>query len=140
MGLLRTWLARRRLRQVNLVETLDVRNAPVPPRYFPGDPWFCKEHDAVGDYAIGSSKWPGLSKLIEEMGEVQQVAGKIIATDGEVQHWDGTNLKERMELELGDLLAAIQFFATANTLSWHSINVQVESKLRLFHKWHEESK
>lgn len=28
------------------------------------------------DYAIGSKKWPGLTKLIEEAGEVLQVVGK----------------------------------------------------------------
>ena len=60
-------------------------------------------------FYIGADDWPGLSKLVEECGEVIQVAGKLIATDGDEGHWDGTNLRCRMVEELADLSAAIEF-------------------------------
>lgn len=33
-------------------------------------------------YGIGSDRWPGLAKLMEEMGELQEVLGKIMACEG----------------------------------------------------------
>jgi NTP pyrophosphatase (non-canonical NTP hydrolase) len=60
-------------------------------------------------FSIGSDIWPGLSKLIEECGEVTQVVGKIIGAHPNVDHWDGTNLRERLQEELADLSAAICF-------------------------------
>ena len=60
---------------------------------------------------------------------------------GEVNHWDGTNLKQRLEEELGDLLAAIHFVIDKNlTLSTGEIGHRQGEKRRLFEKWHEESK
>lgn len=67
-------------------------------------------------FAIGSKVWPGLSKLIEELGEVQQVVGKIIATGGAHRHWADGNLAERLEEEMGDLFAAIDFVISYNGL------------------------
>lgn len=67
-------------------------------------------------FAIGSSVWPGLSKLIEELGEVQQIVGKIIATGGAHQHWADGNLARRLEEEMGDLFAAIEFVISHNGL------------------------
>lgn len=29
-------------------------------------------------FSIGSKRWPGISKLIEECGEVLQIAGKLM--------------------------------------------------------------
>jgi len=93
-----------------------------------------------GQYSIGSSKWNGLSKLIEECGEVSQVAGKIIGNDGALQHWDGSNLRRRMRQELADLLAAIDFFMVTNGLAY---DVQIQSrrkrKLKRFIKWNKEN-
>lgn len=42
-----------------------------------------------GDFSLGSKVWPGTSKLLEEMGELQQVLGKLIAVAGSTEHWDG---------------------------------------------------
>lgn len=90
-----------------------------------------------GYYSIGSDHWPGVSKLIEEMGEVQQVLGKLLGTNGEAEHWDGTNLYERLEDELGDLLAAIEFFTNANpVLDYRAIEVRATAKCALFYRWH----
>jgi NTP pyrophosphatase (non-canonical NTP hydrolase) len=88
-------------------------------------------------FSIGSTVCPGLSKLIEECGEVLQVAGKLIATGGAPGHWDGTNLKERMEDELGDLMAAMTFYADKNGLEWNAIEDQYVTKFRQFNEWHE---
>lgn len=90
-------------------------------------------------YAIGSERWPGLSKLTEEAGEVLQVVGKIIATGGRLEHWDGTDLRTRLVEELGDLAAAIVFVAEANDLL-DEIEVRKVSKLATFRRWHREGR
>lgn len=90
------------------------------------------------DYALGSDKWPGLSKLIEEFGEVIQIAGKIIATDGEALHFDGTDLVERLVEELGDAEAAIAFLREFNGLSKGKIEKRKMEKFRQFMDWHYE--
>lgn len=91
-----------------------------------------------GDFSIGSTKWPGISKLIEECGEVGQVCGKLIGTEGRAAHWDGTNLRERLEDEMGDVLAAIAFVTSKNALNHKRIAERQMEKLALFRKWHEE--
>jgi NTP pyrophosphatase (non-canonical NTP hydrolase) len=91
---------------------------------------------AHGDFAIGSRTWPGLSKLIEELGEVAQVAGKLIATGGEPGHWDGTNLRTRIEDELADLEAAITFVLEHNDLDAGRVAERRAAKLRQFRDWH----
>lgn len=68
-------------------------------------------------YAIGSEVWPGLSKLIEELGEVQQVLGKILGAGGSIRHWAENNLAECLEEEMGDLFAAISFVIDHNNLN-----------------------
>lgn len=91
-----------------------------------------------GDFSIGSKVWPGTSKLIEEMGELQQVLGKLLGTAGEVKHWDGSNLRERLVEEIADLEAAIIFFKEQNM--WQSEKSEAHErtvqKLALFEKWH----
>ena len=87
-------------------------------------------------FAIGSGTWPGISKLVEELGEVAQVAGKLIATGGEPRHWDGTDLRTRLEDELADLEAAIAFVMQRNELDADRIVERRETKLRLFNAWH----
>lgn len=91
-----------------------------------------------GDFSIGSDVWSGISKLIEEAGEVTQVCGKLIALAGASEHWDGTNLRERLEDELADLQAAIEFVASRNELDAGRIGRRVDEKIALFNKWHEE--
>lgn len=89
-----------------------------------------------GDFSIGSEVWPGISKLIEECGEVLQVCGKLIAISGDTKHWDGTNLRERLETELGDLAAAMEFVVARCELNGSAIRRQAESKRRQYEKWH----
>lgn len=88
------------------------------------------------DFAIGSTVWPGLSKLIEETGEVQQVAGKLIATGGNIEHWDGSNLKSRLEEEIADVLASCAFVVETNGLDEKAIESRAKQKAALFAEWH----
>lgn len=99
-----------------------------------------------GDFSIGSSVWPGTSKLLEEMGELQielgrlqQTLGKLIATHGDPNHWSG-DLRQKLVEELGDVLAAIEFFRTENMdAEKNEITERRLKKLALFRKWHEEN-
>lgn len=90
---------------------------------------------SAGPYSIGSDHLPGLSKLIEECGEVIQVAGKIIGLGHDGDHWDGTNLLDEMTAELADLYAAITFYVAQRGIS---IGLRSIEKLELFEKWHAE--
>lgn len=89
----------------------------------------------AGPYSIGSPHWNGLSKLIEECGEVSQVCGKILGTGGTPDHWDGTHLPSRLEEELADLMAAAQYVIRRNSLSMFKIDERVMKKLDLFDTW-----
>lgn len=95
---------------------------------------------SVAPYSIGSDVWPGMSKVIEECGELQQVLGKIIALGGETEHWDGTDLRDRVRDELADLAAAIEFFIEMNEddKGFDLIAERAERKLELFQQWQAE--
>jgi NTP pyrophosphatase (non-canonical NTP hydrolase) len=95
---------------------------------------------AGGDFSIGSSVWPGLSKLVEEAGEVFQVCGKLMATGGEAEHWDGTNLVERLHDELGDLVGAIAFFVEVNSMDKPRIIGRGADKFSLFTGWQQSNR
>ena len=92
-----------------------------------------------GDFSIGSSVWPGLSKVIEECGEVVQVGGKLIATGGNDQHYDGSDLRCRLMDELADVSAAIQYMLAHNTYDWRAFEDRIQTKLQLFNLWHDEN-
>lgn len=85
-------------------------------------------------FAIGDDQWPGLSKLSEEAGEVVQVIGKLMGTGGKANHWDGTDLRQRLIEEIGDILAACEFVIELNNLD--GVGKRRYEKLALFHKWH----
>lgn len=92
----------------------------------------------AGPYSIGSDRWPGLAKVAEECGEVIQVAGKIIAANGESAHWDGSDLRRRLEDEIADLRAAADFLILRNGLDEDRIRHRAGDKLVLFEGWHRE--
>lgn len=92
--------------------------------------------EKVSAYQIGGDLWPGLGKVIEESGELAQVAGKLIANSGERSHWDGTDLHDRLIEELGDVLAAIDFLIEANGLHAAAVRQRADNKLTLFRRWH----
>jgi hypothetical protein len=87
-------------------------------------------------FHIGADEWPGISKLVEECGEVLQLAGKLIANEGKAKHWDGQDLKFRLTEELGQLLAAITFVRVHAKLDPSIIVGQFSGKLALYEKWH----
>lgn len=87
-------------------------------------------------FNIGASEWPGLSKLAEEAGEALQVVGKIIGADGSRNHWDGSNLYDRLAEEVADLMAACEFVAKHNKIDGPALRQRIAHKLALFEKWH----
>lgn len=81
----------------------------------------------------GEQHWKGIAKLIEELGEVQQLLGKAIAFPVEA-HPDGLGtIRARLPLELADLKAAIKYFEDVNQLGADFMRMQ--EKLTKFHKW-----
>lgn len=95
-------------------------------------------NDNEGPFSIGSDTWPGISKLIEECGEVVQIAGKLIATGGRTDHWSGLDLGCELETEIGDLLGAIDFVRQHNghLIRNHVIEARRDEKRQLFDDWH----
>lgn len=83
-----------------------------------------------------SLKYDGLVKLTEECGEVVQVAMKRVAFDGEGDiHWDGTNLKERLEEEIADVRAACRAVMENHGLDTLAISRRELQKLATFRYW-----
>lgn len=81
----------------------------------------------------------GLVKLVEECGELIQVAAKKMARMDTDDHWDGMGpLSERLEDEMGDVLAAIKTVALNFNLDIDRIIQRSEDKRKLFRKWMEE--
>lgn len=87
-------------------------------------------------FAIGDGEWPGISKLVEEAGEVVQVCGKLMGTRGVAQHWDGSDLRDRLQEELADLQAAITFVMVQCDLDLAAISKRTGVKLETFLAWH----
>lgn len=111
-----------------------------------GDPKLTIDWEALrvtagpGAFSIGSPVVNGLSKLIEEAGEVIQVAGKVIALGGLGDHYDGSNLDERLHEELGDLLAAIDFVIVKNRLDKGAIEARRIGKRARFEEWNADAR
>jgi|SRR5882672_5684387 len=87
-------------------------------------------------FAIGDEEWPGISKLVEECGEVQQVCGKLLATGGKINHWDGSDLKGRLEEEIADMVAAARFVVDRCGLDGNRVQKRIIEKLARFTSWH----
>jgi NTP pyrophosphatase (non-canonical NTP hydrolase) len=83
----------------------------------------------------------GLVKLSEEAAEVIQVAQKLIAYPELAfggTHPDGVTSREKLELEIGDLRAAILFVKHKLSLNEEAIFHQANKKLGLFLQWDKE--
>lgn len=89
-------------------------------------------------FEIGADQWPGISKLVEECGEVLQVCGKLMGTKGEVTHWDGKlgDLRERLTCEMGDLFAALHFVGKHCRIDQKAVEQRMNRKLAQFEEWH----
>lgn len=78
----------------------------------------------------------GLAKLAEELGELQQVVGKKLAYYHTDVHPDGgPPLSERMQDEMGDVMAAIDFVVTEWGLDDAAVEVRRNAKFALFEAW-----
>lgn len=86
-------------------------------------------------FAFGDKVMPGLSKLVEEIGELGQVLGKYIQSRGSDIHWSG-NLRDMLHDEVGDVLAAISFITAHWNLDITRINERAEMKRGKFDRWH----
>jgi len=79
----------------------------------------------------------GLTKLLEECGELSQIAAKKIAFPGTDEHPDKKgSMKKRLEEEIADVIAACCFVADANGLDPEVIINRTERKINRFKKWH----
>jgi NTP pyrophosphatase (non-canonical NTP hydrolase) len=77
----------------------------------------------------------GLTKLMEECGELVQACAKKAAYPDSVVHPDGRNLKDSLVEEMADVLAAIDFVSTKFSLDRTAIEVRARSKFRKFSLW-----
>lgn len=93
----------------------------------------------AGDFSVGARVWPGIAKLVEELGEAGQVCGKLIQTGGVVEHFDGSNLRLRLQEEIADVVAAIGFVVEANCLDDEAILKRADAKIELFRAWRAEA-
>ena len=91
-------------------------------------------------FAIGDRKWPGVSKVVEEIGELGQVLGKLMGSRGKIEHWSG-NLKEMLHDELGDVLGAIRFLIfMCPELDRQRIERRAAEKFTQFLEWHNQAR
>ena len=82
----------------------------------------------------------GLAKLLEELGELSQVAAKKLAYFHTDEHPDGAgSLSLRMEQEMGDVCGAILFVADEFGLDREAINGRALAKLSMFRAWHSDA-
>jgi len=65
------------------------------------------------------------------------VIGKLIATGGQSEHWDGTNLKLRLQEEIADSIAALNFVIKHCGLDSEVITERMLAKHERFERWHE---
>ncbi len=78
----------------------------------------------------------GLVKLVEECGELIQIASKKMARMDSDEHWDNAgSIRERMEDEIGDVMAAIRIVATNFGLDTARIMKRRREKEKLFLEW-----
>lgn len=81
----------------------------------------------------------GLAKLIEECGELMQVAGKKLAYFHTDEHPDGQgSLKARLGEEIADVMAACDLVRAhlLDTETNRNIDIRRESKFARFQMWH----
>jgi NTP pyrophosphatase (non-canonical NTP hydrolase) len=82
--------------------------------------------------------WPGTAKVMEECGELVQVLAKLIALGSAGIHWDGSDLRLRIQEEIGDVLGAIGFFMDNNDLDEDAIVTRADTKHETFRHWHDD--
>lgn len=95
---------------------------------------------AAGPYSIGSDHWPGSVKVQEECAELIQAISKMMGAGGDTGvHWDGNSILGKIQQEIGDVYAAIDFFLRHNPMVDRvAIREQFKAKSALFEGWHED--
>lgn len=88
---------------------------------------------AAGIQKPQGQAWRGLFKLIEEMGELSQVLGKLGPFPYGNHPDGGPVLQQRLEEELADVQAAIIYFREQNKLS--HLPERCDAKLDKFRQW-----
>lgn len=79
----------------------------------------------------------GLTKLIEECGELIQIAAKKQAYFDTDVHPDGKgSMKKRLEEEVSDVIAACVFAVEVLELDEAVIEPRAKMKLERFREWH----
>jgi hypothetical protein len=121
--------------------------SPNPPRRLPWcygagehaiDPEKDRRRALVGRFNFGSAVLPGMSKLVEECGEVLRIAGKLISTNGGWLHWRDPNLHTELMQEMADTYAAIEFMVEhAEEIDAARFRERVLDKTKLFETWHD---
>lgn len=78
----------------------------------------------------------GLGKLVEECGELSQIAAKKMQYMDTDEHPDGKgSMKNRMEEEIADVLAACAFAIQKFDLEEEKIEERAMNKFFLFSSW-----
>lgn len=77
----------------------------------------------------------GVVKLMEELNELGVVCAKRLAYWTTDDHPDGSNLKVRMEEEMGDVYASLQFVTENLGLDRAAIESRGQGKYTLFVEW-----
>lgn len=78
----------------------------------------------------------GLVKLVEELNELGTVAAKKIAYMDMDEHPDGKgSLQQRIQEEMGDVLAAMRFVAVKLSINWARVEGRAREKQARFEKW-----
>lgn len=85
----------------------------------------------------------GLAKLVEELGELQQVAGKMLQypelmLSSTARHPDGRSLRACLTVEASDVLAALAFVILKLKLDEGAIQHLTETKLAKYMEWDDE--
>lgn len=81
----------------------------------------------------------GIVKLIEELGELQTILAKKLAYLDTDIHPDGKgSMKERIQEEMGDVIAAIKYVKGTLSLDDDWIEKRALTKYELYKKWEKE--
>jgi len=84
-------------------------------------------------YGIGSDTWPGLSRLAADAAQVASAARTIISTGNDTDQ-DEAVQRERLQEQLGDLRAAIDYVIGKNALDWAAVNKRRDRKRSLYER------
>lgn len=77
----------------------------------------------------------GLAKLVEECGEVLQVAGKLLAYPEGAHPDGGEDLRLRLQKELADMTAAAIFVVDKLGLDQAAMGQRSTDKLMMYYTW-----